>query len=51
MSLESVFSAIFGALILKDYLTGRELVACIIIFVGVIISEITFKKKKVSEDD
>ena len=51
MSLESVFSAIFGALILKDYLKGRELVACIIIFVGVIISEITFKKKKVSEDD
>lgn len=51
MSLESVFSAIFGALILKDYLTGRELVACIIIFLGVIISEITFKKKKVSEDD
>ncbi len=50
MSLESVFSAIFGALILKDYLTGKELVACIIIFIGVIISEITFKFRKKDED-
>lgn len=46
MSLESVFSAISGALILHEYLTGNELIGCIVIFCGVIISQITFKRKK-----
>lgn len=46
MSLESVFSAISGALILHEYLTGNELIGCIVIFCGVIISQISFKRKK-----
>lgn len=46
MSLESVFSAIFGAIILKDYLDLKEYIACALIFAGVIFSQITFCKKK-----
>lgn len=49
MSLESVFCAIFGALILKDYLSGKELIGCILIFSGVIISELNFKNKNKEE--
>ncbi len=45
MSLESVFSAIFGAIILKQYLSTKEFIACILIFAGVIFSQITFTKK------
>lgn len=49
MSLESVFSAIFGAIILKDYLQTKEFIACILIFAGVIFSQLTFKKKNKEE--
>ena len=40
MSLESVFSAISGALILGQYLTGRETLGCILIFAAIIIAQL-----------
>lgn len=46
MSLESVFAAISGFLFLNDSLTGRELLGCIMIFSGVILSQITDLKLK-----
>lgn len=44
MSFESVFSALFGALFLQQYLSLKEYIGCIVIFIGVILAEITFKK-------
>ncbi len=40
LSLESVFSAIFGFLILHQTLTIRELVGCILVFIGVLLAQI-----------
>lgn len=39
LSLESVFCAIFSALILKENFTGKMLAGCVIIFAAIIISE------------
>lgn len=46
MSLESVFSVIFTAIILKKMLTARELAGCIIIFIAVILSQIPINEKR-----
>lgn len=49
MSLESVFSAIFGAIILKQFLNSKELIGCIIMFIAILLSQLPnnwFKKKK-----
>ena len=51
MSLESVFSVIFGALILKQFLLTNELIGCIIMFISIIFSQLPenlfkFKRKK-----
>lgn len=46
MSFESVFSSLFGALFLQQYLSLKEYIGCIVIFIGVILAEITFKKKE-----
>lgn len=46
MSLESVFSVIAGALILKEYLTKRELLGCIIIFAAVVLAQLPSKITK-----
>ena len=40
MSMESVFSVLFGAIILKEVLTGRELLGCAIMFVAVLLAEL-----------
>lgn len=45
MSLESVFAALGGWLILKETMTGSELTGCIMVFVAVVISQIPIKKK------
>jgi len=45
-STESVFSAIGGALILKEKMLPRGYLGCLLIFVGIILSQITFGKKK-----
>ena len=45
-STESVFSAIGGALILNEKMLPRGYLGCLLIFTGVILSQITFGKKK-----
>ena len=45
MSLESVFSVIFGALLLGELMAGRELLGCAIIFAAVIINQVDIKRK------
>lgn len=44
MSLESVFSVLFGWLILHQLLTGRELIGCGLVFLAVLIAELPFEK-------
>ena len=46
MSLESVFAALFGWLILEERMTGSELAGCALVFAAVIISQIPTKRKK-----
>lgn len=46
LSTESMFSAIGGAIILHEVMTGRGYVGCVCIFIGIIISQITPKKLK-----
>lgn len=43
MSLESVFAAIFGALILHETMTGYEVLGCCLVFAAVILSQIPIK--------
>lgn len=43
MCLESVFSVIFGRIILGDVLGKRALLGCLIMFIGVILTQIEFK--------
>lgn len=49
MSLESVFAAISGAIILHETMIPRELIGCIVIFSAVIISNLPEKKNKLPE--
>ena len=46
MSLESVFAVLAGWLILKERLTHWETLGCILVFMAVILSQITDKKKE-----
>ena len=39
MSLEAVFSAIFGALVLQEAMSGRELAGCILMFAAFLITQ------------
>ncbi|MBR6361208.1 MAG: DMT family transporter [Clostridia bacterium] len=48
MCLESVFSVIFGRIILHDIMGPRALLGCAIMFAGVIMSQIPFRNKKSS---
>ena len=45
MSLESVFAALFGWLLLNERMASYEFAGCILVFIGVIISQIPTKKK------
>lgn len=47
MSLESVFSAISGALILHERMSGREILGCCLVFSAVILAQLPTPKKKV----
>lgn len=49
MSMESVFSCIGGILILKEGLSARGVLGCILIFSAIIISQINFSPKKAKE--
>lgn len=46
LSTESMFSAIGGAVILHEVMTGRGYLGCVCIFVGIIVSQLTPKKPK-----
>lgn len=46
MSFESVFSVIFGFLILKENLSARELIGCAVMFVAIIIAQLELKEKR-----
>ena len=48
MSLESVFAALFGWMILGEILSTRELIGCALVFASVIIAQIPFKCKALS---
>ncbi|MBQ8663953.1 MAG: DMT family transporter [Eubacterium sp.] len=41
MSMESVFGALAGALLLHEMLSGREIIGCIIMFVAIILSQLS----------
>ncbi len=45
LSLESVVSAISGALLLGQHLNGREMVGCVLIFAAIILAELPMPKK------
>lgn len=45
MSLESVFAAFFGVLLLNEMMTPLMLVGCALIFVAILIIELDFKRK------
>lgn len=44
MSLESVFSAICGAIFLNESMTLKEIIGCILVFVAVLLTQINFKE-------
>lgn len=47
MSLESVFAALAGCIILSEVMTGREILGCVLVFVAVIIAQLPqFSHKK-----
>ena len=46
MSLESVFAAILGFLILNEEMTALELLGCLLIFAAVVLSQIPIKTKE-----
>lgn len=45
MSLESVFAALFGWLLLHETMTRAELLGCLLVFAAVVISQLPEKKK------
>lgn len=45
MSLESVISVLAAWIILKQELSGKEIIGCVIIFCAIILAQIKFKKK------
>lgn len=51
MSLESVFSALAGFVILHQILSGKEIVGCILVFTGVILAQLPEKKSQLPNDD
>lgn len=45
LSMEAVFGALFGFLILREIMTQRELLGCVLMFSAIIISQLPDKKK------
>jgi len=44
MSFESVFSVIFGAIILHQYMSGKEILGCVLMFIAIILAQVDFKE-------
>lgn len=49
MSLESVFAVLFGAILLSEAMTAREIIGCVVIFAAVIISNLPEKNAKLPD--
>ena len=49
LSLESVFGVVFGALLLHEVMSGREIIGCCTIFAAVIISNLPEKQVKLKD--
>ena len=49
LSLESVFAVIAGAIILKQQMSVREYIGCVIMFAAVVLAQIQFPEKKKAE--
>lgn len=47
MSLESVFAALSGWIILNEFLSIKEFIGCILVFAGIVIAQLPDKKEKV----
>ena len=45
MSLESVFAALSGWLLLGETMSGKELTGCVLVFVAVLLAQIPIKKR------
>ncbi len=50
MSLESVFSVLAGWVLLKQKLSAKELLGCLLIFIAVVLAQLPGKSEKVSSD-
>lgn len=48
LSLEAVFAAVFGFLLLQEMMTTREIVGCLLMFAAIIISQLPDRKKLTS---
>lgn len=46
LSLESFFAAVFGALLLHERLTGRELLGCGLMLAAIVLAELPIKKRQ-----
>ena len=46
MSLESVFAAIAGVLILQEQMSSNEIIGCILVFIAVIFAQTNIKTVK-----
>lgn len=52
MSLESVFAALTGWIVLHEVLSGKELLGCILVFLAVIFAQIPFPiKRKITDEE
>lgn len=43
MSLEAVFAVIFGAIFLKEFMSGMELLGCLVIFIAVVVDQVDIR--------
>lgn len=46
MSLESVFAAMAGWILLREGMNGSEIVGCVLIFVAIVVAQVPMKRKK-----
>jgi len=46
MSLESAFGLLGGVVLLNEVMAGREIIGCILMFIAVILAQLTFGKRK-----
>lgn len=51
LSLESVFAAIAGAIILHEQLAPRELAGCVLMFAAIIIAQLPSKTEREAAED